>query len=150
MEEEIKSHQKRLASINEELTRMQFITTEEATGTITANFSMMVYHMPEGAMDAAMYKSKVVERNDKINNIRRELKESNLTSLDYHARRNEEKLHARLQEERMALYNILVNVTPINGEVFRAQLASLIDEKISILVCLRMLQIEGMDVGEIL
>jgi hypothetical protein len=144
MLEEIQRHQKRLAVINEELTRMQFITTEEATGTITTNFSMMVYHMPEGTMDAALYKSKVHERNDKMHSIRRAL-----TPPGHQNRQNEATLIARLQEERMALYNILVNVTPINTEVFQAKLASLIDEKISIITSLRMLQIEGMDVGEI-
>ena len=146
---DVERHQNRLASINAELTRMQFITTEEETGTITTNFAMMLYRMPEGTMDSKMYKAKVDERNEKIHSIHMALKEYTPSSLEHNTHQKEEKLRVRLQEERMALYSILVNITPVNGEEFRVKLASLIDEKISIVMCLRMLQIEGTDIGEI-
>ena len=145
-------YKNRLAEINQELIRMQFITVDAETGENSTNCMMTMTpgRLPSGTMDADVYKEMIDSRKEKIANLTKTLKECRAKSTDRcEKKREEETISSRLHEERMALYNILVDVTPINTAGFRMKLESLIGDKIEILECLRILQMQGEDIGEI-
>ena len=145
--------QNRLSSINEELIRMQFITTDPETGTNITNcmMTMTAGRLPSGTIDAEVYMSMVKSRKEKIASLTATLQEYRfMPPDDLHAKkREEERMISLLHEERMALYNILIDVAPVNTTHFRAKLESLIDEKMAIVERLRILQIQGVDIGDI-